>query len=250
MADVDVAAREHRSPPLPPSLVDRLGDSRREPNRSAPEQPSRTRIDIDHFLCGTTAIKVLPRVRWPDRAPVILGRVDAALEWWANRSFLLGPFPVVVEDVRTGRLRDMTHLEGLRQTHGLDPAFTLRFEDDSTIEVVGRPDDEGRFALSALEDTGTGEFTETDDVALTAAWLTEHGFVNTQSTSSSGGNGSRLFERNDGWEVRCQRVLGAWTLELKPPQGTYVDFSRVRVRTTEPCWRQELPELITMLAPR
>jgi hypothetical protein len=62
--------------------------------------------------------------------------------------------------------------------------------------------------------------------------------------------GTRLFERNDGWEVRYQRVLGAWTLELKPPQGTYVDFSRVRVRTTESCWRKELPELITMLAPR
>lgn len=177
--------------------------------------------------------------------------VEAQLEWWANSSFAFGPFPVVVEDVQTGRLRHTTHLEDLRQTHDLDPAFTLRFGDDTTIEVVvGRPDDEGRFSLTALEETGTGEFTEPEDVALTAAWLTEHGFVNSQTTSSSGGNGSRLFERNDGWEVRYQCVLGTWTLELKPPQGAYVDFARVRVRTTQPCWHEELPELITRPAPR
>ncbi|GLW29122.1 hypothetical protein [Actinoplanes regularis] len=125
--------------------------------------------------------------------------MEGELEWWANSSLLLGPFPVVVEDVRTGRLRDVTHLEGLRQTHDLDPAFTLRFGDDSTIEVVlGRPGDDGRFALSALDESDTGDFTETNDVALTAAWLTEHGFVNTQSTSSTGGNGTRLFERMTG----------------------------------------------------
>ena len=175
--------------------------------------------------------------------------MDANLEWWANTSFMLGPFPIVVEDAQTGRLRDVAHLEDLRQTHDFDPAFTLRFEDDSTIAVVvGRPDDEGRFGLSALEDNGTGEFTETEDVSLTATWLTEHGFVNV-STSSSGGNGSRLFERTDGWEVRYQRVLGAWTLELKPPHATYVSFLRVRLQTTEPCWHQELPQLITMLTP-
>lgn len=177
--------------------------------------------------------------------------MDGDLEWWANSSFMLGPFPIVVEDVRTGRLRDVTHLENLRQTHDLDPAFTLRFGDDSTIEVVlGRPDDDGRFTLSALEENGTGEFSETDDVALTVVWLTEHGFVNTQSTSSTGGNGTRLFERNDGWEVRYQCVLGVWTLELKPPQGRYVSFTRVRPGVAEPCWHEELPELITMMTPR
>ncbi|MEV4510241.1 hypothetical protein AB0K00_14900 [Dactylosporangium sp. NPDC049525] len=174
--------------------------------------------------------------------------MEADLEWWANGSFALGPFPVVVEDVRAGRLRDVTHLEDLRQTHDLDPAFTLRFDDDATIEViVGRPDDDGRFSLTALEENGTGEFTETGDVARTAAWLTEHGFGNAQSTSSTGGNGSRLFVRDDGWEVRYQRVLGVWTLELKPPHGAYVSFSRVRASTGEPCWHQELPELITTL---
>ncbi len=172
------------------------------------------------------------------------------MEWWANGSFMLGPFPVVVEDIQTGRLREVAHLEDLRQTHDFDPAFTLRFGDGSTVEViVGRPDDDGRFGLSALEENGTGEFTETGDVALTAAWLTEHGFVNVESTSSTGGNGSRRFVRNDGWEVRYQCVLGIWTLELKPPQGAYVSFSRVRVRVAEPCWHHELPELITMLAP-
>jgi hypothetical protein len=175
--------------------------------------------------------------------------VDADLEWWANQSFMLGPFPVVVEDTRAGRLRDLTNLEDLRQTHDLDPAFTLRFGDGSTIEViVGRPDDDGRFGLSALTENDTGEFTETVDVARTAAWLTEHGFVNAQSTSSTGGNGSRQFVRDDGWEVRYQCVLGTWTLELKPPHGTYVSFTRVRTCTAEPCWHQELPELISMLS--
>jgi hypothetical protein len=182
--------------------------------------------------------------------PGILARVDADLEWWANSSFMFGPFAVVVEDTRTGRLQDPAHLEDLRQTHDLDPAFTLRFGDGSTIEViVGRPDDDGRFALSALEDNDTGEFTETGDVARTAAWLSEHGFVSVQSTSSTGGNGSRLFVRDDGWEVRYQCVLGAWTLELKPPQGTYVSFTRVRTRTAEPAWHVELPELIARLSP-
>jgi hypothetical protein len=96
--------------------------------------------------------------------------MHADLEWWANSSLMLGPFPVVVEDVRGGRLRDVDRLEDLRMTHDLDPAFTLRFGDDSTIEViVGRPDDDGRFTLSALDEDGLGEdgggeFTETDDV--------------------------------------------------------------------------------------
>jgi hypothetical protein len=176
--------------------------------------------------------------------------VDGDLEWWANSWFVLGPFPVVVEDVRHGRLRDVTHLEDLRQTHDLDPAFTLRFGDDSRIEVIlGRPGDDGRFTLSTLEENTTGEFTETDDVALTAAWLTGHGFTETMSTSSTGGNGTRSFERNDGWGVRYQCVLGAWTLELKPPQGTYVSFSRVRTRTSAPSWHEELPELITLMTP-
>ena len=177
--------------------------------------------------------------------------MDADLEWRANSWFVVGPFPVVVEDERSGRLRDVTHLEDLRQTHDLGPAFTLVFSDDSMIEViVGRPDDDGRFALSALAENGTGEFVETDDVALTAAWLTEHGFVNAQSTFGTGGNGTRLFERNDGWAVRYQCVLGVWTLELKPPQGAYVSFSRVRSRTSEPCWHEELPELIISTKPQ
>ena len=174
--------------------------------------------------------------------------MEADLEWWGNRSFMIGPFPVVVEDVRSGRLRDAEHREDLRQTHDLDPVFTLRFADASTIEVlVGRPDDDGRFGLHASLDHGSGEFTETDDVARTAAWLTERGFATVQSTSGSGDHGSRLFVRADGWEVRYQCVAGSWTLELKPPRSTYVSFSRVRVRTTEPCWYQELPELVSTL---
>ncbi|GAA1040437.1 hypothetical protein GCM10009557_61740 [Virgisporangium ochraceum] len=174
--------------------------------------------------------------------------MDATLEWWANSSFMLGPFDVVVEDVRVGRLRDVARLEELRQTHDLGPEFTLRFGADDTVEVVvGRPDDDGRFGLGALEDNATGEYTETDDVALTAAWLTGAGFVNTESTSGTGGSGSRLFQRDDGWEIRYQCVRGTWTLELKPPHGRYISFPRARVRTTEPCWREEVPELVTML---
>lgn len=178
------------------------------------------------------------------------GGVDASLEWWANGSTLLGLFPVIVEDVRAGRLRDVVHLEELRQIHDLDPVFTLRFGDDSTIDVVvGRPDDDGRFGLSSLRGDDTTVFTEPEDVALTAAWLTANGFVNSWSTSSTGGNGSRLFERDDGWAVRYQCVLGTWTLELQPPLGTFVSFSRVRVRAGAPCWHRELPDLIAMLTP-
>jgi hypothetical protein len=88
--------------------------------------------------------------------------VDANLEWWANSSLMLGPFPIVVEDdARTARLRDLTHLEDLRQTHDLGPDFTLRFGDDSSIEVVvGRPDDAGRFGLTLLEENGSGDLSK------------------------------------------------------------------------------------------
>ena len=183
-------------------------------------------------------------------APGHTGRVEANLEWWGNSSFMIGPFPVVVDDVRSGQLRDVTHLEDLRQTHDLDPMFTLRFGAGSTIEVLlDRPDDDGRFGLNSSPENATGEFAETDDVALTAAWLTEHGFANVESTSSAGGSGSRLFVRADGWEVRYQCVADTWTLELKPPQGRYVSFSRIRIRTTKPCWHEELPELIFILTP-
>ncbi|MFB9410520.1 hypothetical protein [Dactylosporangium matsuzakiense] len=177
--------------------------------------------------------------------------MDASLEWWANRSTLLGRFSVVVEDVRTGRLRDVAHLEELRELHDLDPVFTLRFGDDSTIDaVVGRPDDDGRFELSSPQGDDTTAFTEPEDVTLTAAWLTANGFVNSWSTSSTGGNGSRLFERDDGWAVRYQCVLGTWTLELQPPHGTFVSFSRVRDRAGTSSWHRELPALIAMLTPQ
>jgi hypothetical protein len=76
--------------------------------------------------------------------------VEATLEWWANSTLAMASFPIVVENERTGRLRDVTHREDLRQTHDLDEAFTLRFSDDSTIEVlISRPDDDGRFTLTA-----------------------------------------------------------------------------------------------------
>ncbi|MEV6345503.1 hypothetical protein [Actinoplanes sp. NPDC051851] len=162
---------------------------------------------------------------------------------------MIGPFRVVIADVASGKLCDPAQLEDLRQTHDLDPAFTLRFADDSTIEVVvGRPGDDGGFTLTALDDNATGDFAETEDVALTTSWLTANGFTHVQSTSSTGGNGSRWFARDDGWEVRYQCVLGVWTLELKPPGATYADFTRLRTRTGEPCWHHELPDLINGFA--
>ena len=177
--------------------------------------------------------------------------MNASLEWWANSSFLVGQFPVVVEDVRTGRLRDVAHLEELRQTHDLDPAFTLRFGDNSTIDVVvGRPDDDGWFGPSDLQDEDTAAFTEPEDVARTAAWLTANGFVNSWSTSSTGGNGSWLFERDDGWAIRYQCVLGTWTLELQPPHGTFVSLCRVHVRATASCWHREVPDVLAVLTPQ
>ncbi|GAB7050896.1 hypothetical protein [Catenuloplanes indicus] len=172
--------------------------------------------------------------------------MEADLEWWATSSFMVGPVPVVVhEDATAGRVRDLAALEELRFMHDVDALFTLRFRDGSAVEViVGRPGDDGEFTLTGAEaEAGLAEFSETDDVARTAAWLTEQRFVTARS-ARSGATGSRLFVRDDGWEVRYTCVLGAWTWELKPPGGAWVSFPEVRAETGEPCWHREIPHLI------
>lgn len=80
------------------------------------------------------------------------------LEWWANRSTLLGSVDVAVVISADG---------GGWEAHGslvddrgpdreafallcdLDPVFTLRFDDASTVVVVVHPaDEQGRFTLT------------------------------------------------------------------------------------------------------
>lgn len=96
----------------------------------------------------------------------------ATLEWWANRSTCLGSFGVqvmvrIAEDTWTSKatlessltMEDWENFDFLMQ---LDPHFTLRFDDASTLLVkVVKAGAEGRLCLTAAEadttePTGTG----------------------------------------------------------------------------------------------
>jgi hypothetical protein len=80
------------------------------------------------------------------------------LEWWANSSTLLcsAEVAVVIESAgdgwkATGRLAglDEAEREGFDFVCELDPVFTLRFGDDSTIPVaVEGPDRDGRLVMT------------------------------------------------------------------------------------------------------
>ncbi|MFI6130378.1 hypothetical protein [Micromonospora sp. NPDC051141] len=79
------------------------------------------------------------------------------LDWWANATTMLGCFEAVVLITTTdagwtadGRLVDATgdERESLALLCDLDPAFTLRLNDDSMVEVVvHRTDGHDRFRL-------------------------------------------------------------------------------------------------------
>jgi hypothetical protein len=161
----------------------------------------------------------------------MMGGVDADLEWQLNTTLSIGPWAVRIStDLTRARLHDLDALEDLREIHGWDPMFTLRFPDGTTCDVaVGRPDDDGTFALIdadtaiALEAAATfsespdGVLPEPESVANTTTWLHEHGFTTREHARAGKLSGSRLFERQDGWRVRYSCVLGTWSLELSPP---------------------------------
>ena len=82
--------------------------------------------------------------------------VPGWLEWWANRSTLLGSVEVSLvvggDDAGWDALGRLTHDEdadGFAFLCSLDPVFVLRFADQSTIPVdVHAADDHRRFTLS------------------------------------------------------------------------------------------------------
>jgi hypothetical protein len=89
----------------------------------------------------------------------------ATLEWWANGSTCLGEFDVQVHvcvtdgnwacdaELDPERLSD-DHCEVLDLLMGLDPVFTLRFDEGSEILVnVLRAGDSRRLTLTAYEPT-------------------------------------------------------------------------------------------------
>jgi hypothetical protein len=155
------------------------------------------------------------------------------------------------------RLRDLQLLEDLRDTHDLDPMFTLRFPDGATRTVVlGRPDDDGTFELidghvaaeweaaAVFEETADGFPPEPDAVADTTRWLHEHGFATRHGSRGGKLSGSRHFERDDGWRVRYSCVLGAWSLELSPPgHDRFMNLHRLRP-DQDTAWHETLPPLI------
>jgi hypothetical protein len=170
----------------------------------------------------------------------MMNRVDAELEWQLNTALSIGPWAVSVSnDVTHAKLHDTRTLEDLRETHNWGPIFTLRFPDGTTRDVaVGRPDDDGTFALvdiptvTALEAAATvkespdGLLSEPEAVANTTTWLHQHGFTTREHSRAGKISGSRLFDRQDGWRVRYNCVLGTWSLELSPP--THHRFSSLR----------------------
>jgi hypothetical protein len=184
--------------------------------------------------------------------------VDADLEWGLNSSLIIGPWAVRISpDAEHATLRDLGTLEDLRQTHNLDPIFTLRFTDDTTHDVVvGRPDDDGAFTITdadtavALEnETGQqggsgGALAEPAPVAEATGWLHEHGFDTSEQATAGRLCGSRLFERRDGWRVRYSCVYGTWALELSPPGRQGFNSLRHFYPGQEPAWRDALPALI------
>jgi hypothetical protein len=188
----------------------------------------------------------------------MMDRVDAELEWQLNNALSIGPWAVSVgTDVTHARLRDMGTLEDLRETHNWDPMFTLRFPDGSTRDVaVGRPDDDGTFALvdvdavTALEAAATfdegpdGQLPEPERVARTTGWLHHHGFTTREQSRAGKLSGSRLFERQDGWRVRYSCVLGTWSLELSPPTHHGFNSFNHLCPDKNAAWYDALPTLI------
>jgi hypothetical protein len=89
----------------------------------------------------------------------------ATLEWWANRSTCLGSVAVnltvaVIGTAWTCEASFSNSLtedeqEGFDFLMALDPVFTLRFEDDSTLVVDVAENESGGLALTAHESTAT-----------------------------------------------------------------------------------------------
>ncbi|WP_412738484.1 hypothetical protein [Krasilnikovia sp. MM14-A1259] len=183
--------------------------------------------------------------------------MDADLEWQANSTLSIGPWPVRISDDAThAQLHDLDTLEDLREIHGWDPFFTLRFPDGTTHDVaVARPDDDGTFLLididaaAALEAAATHEGTndllpEPEQIADTTAWLHQHGFTTREHSRGGRLSGSRLFKRGDGWRARYSCVLGTWSLELSPPgQHRFTSFHHLWPDQATP-WHEVLPNLI------
>jgi hypothetical protein len=100
----------------------------------------------------------------------------AWLDWWANSSTNLGGIEVLVTVTHTaGAWEARGHLiddhdevrEGFAFLCDLDPAFTLRFVDEATLQVIAHAsDDHRRFTL--IEDTGADENTSS------TAWNSSH----------------------------------------------------------------------------
>lgn len=172
-----------------------------------------------------------------------MARVDADLEYPLNSALSIGPWPVRVSaDNTRAQLADLDGLEDLREIHGWGPMFTLRLADGATRDVViGRPDDDGTFALvdpaaaAALEvaaTAGHGPLPEPAHVASTTRWLHEHGFVTREHSRGGTPSGSRLFQRDDDWRVRYSCVLDTWSLELSPPAHHRFTSLRLDENTT------------------
>ncbi|MFI5929326.1 hypothetical protein ACIA3K_25610 [Micromonospora sp. NPDC051543] len=80
------------------------------------------------------------------------------LDWWANSSIVFGPVDVAVAITATDAGWNANgHLvsdsdddrDGFAFLCDLDPVFTLRFEDDSTVEVNVHPSEDcRRFTLT------------------------------------------------------------------------------------------------------
>ncbi|MFY1617319.1 hypothetical protein [Micromonospora sp. WMMD736] len=80
------------------------------------------------------------------------------LDWWANSSLTFGPVEVAVVitasdagwDARGHLVGDSDDdRDGFAFLCDLDPVFTLRFEDESTVEVTVHPfQDHRRFTLT------------------------------------------------------------------------------------------------------
>lgn len=78
------------------------------------------------------------------------------LDWWANTSTRLGSINVLVRVTATvagweahGHLTNDEELDDFVFLRDLDPVFTLRFEDGSTVAVIVHPGpDHRRFTLT------------------------------------------------------------------------------------------------------
>jgi hypothetical protein len=96
----------------------------------------------------------------------------ATLEWWANRPTCLGRLGVRVAVRVTGNdwtceaILEPSLSEDDRESFGflmkLDPLFTLRFDEESTLLVDVAAGDDGRLALSAYG-AEAGESTPADE---------------------------------------------------------------------------------------